>query len=79
MLSLLFRHTTTIGVREVPTQRYILDRKMQTLETPYGPVRRKDSSGFGVSRSKYEYEDLARIAKETGMSIAEVMEPLLKQ
>lgn len=79
MLSLLFRHTTTIGVREVQTHRYVLDRKTQTLETPYGAVRRKDSSGFGVSRSKYEYEDLARIAKETGMSIAEVMELLLKK
>lgn len=69
---LLFRYTTTLGIREMKTQRYVLDREIVTLETPYGPVRRKDSFGYGVRRSKYEYEDLARIAKEQGISIEEV-------
>lgn len=69
---LLFRYTTTLGIREVKTQRHVLDREIVTLETPYGPVRRKDSFGYGVRRSKYEYEDLARIAKEQGISIEEV-------
>lgn len=71
MLSLLFRHTTTIGVRETVTHRYVLDRRVETVQTPYGEVRRKDSTGYGVSRSKYEYEDLARIARERGCSLAE--------
>ncbi len=69
---LLFRYTTTLGIREVKTQRCVLEREIVTLETPYGPVRRKDSFGYGVRRSKYEYEDLARIAKEQGISIEEV-------
>lgn len=71
MVELLYRHTTTIGIRETKTHRYVLDRKTMELETPYGPVRRKDSSGYGVVRSKLEYEDLARIARERGMSLEE--------
>ena len=71
MLSLLFRHTTTIGVREAATRRYVLNRRMETLDTPYGEVRRKTSSGYGVVRTKYEYDDLARIAREQNISIDE--------
>ncbi len=71
MVELIYRHTTTIGIRETKTHRYVLDRKTVELETPYGPVRRKDSSGYGVVRSKLEYEDLARIARERGMSLEE--------
>ena len=72
LLQLIFQHTTTIGVRETVTRRYILDRHLETLHTPYGEVRRKSSSGYGVSRYKYEYEDLARIAREKGLSLEEV-------
>lgn len=71
MLNLLFRHTTTIGVRETVTNRYVLNRKIETIETPYGEVRRKDSIGYGISRSKYEYDDLAKIAKENNLSLRE--------
>lgn len=71
MAAAMLRHTTTIGVRESLCRRYVLDRSIQTLETPYGPVRRKDSRGYGVVRSKYEFEDLARIAKEQNLSLAE--------
>ena len=72
MLGLLFQHTTTIGVRETVTQRYVLDRHVETIQTPYGEVRCKRSSGYGVFRMKYEYEDLARIAREQGISLEEV-------
>ena len=72
ILALLFRHTTTIGVREAVTRRFVLDRSIETLHTPYGEVRRKVSSGYGVSRAKYEYEDLARIAKAQNISLDEV-------
>ena len=74
MIGLLFKYTTTIGVRETLTQRYILDRSVETLQTPYGEVRRKISSGYGVSRRKYEYNDLSRIAREQNISLEEVRE-----
>ncbi|MGN0801229.1 MAG: nickel pincer cofactor biosynthesis protein LarC [Candidatus Faecivicinus sp.] len=71
MVGLLFRHTTTLGVRESALRRHVLDRKTVTVETPCGPVRRKDASGYGVHRSKYEYEDLAAIAREQNISLSD--------
>ena len=71
VLDCLFRYTTTIGVRELALQRHVLDRRVTTLDTPYGPVRRKEVRGRGAERYKYEYEDLARIAREKGVSLAE--------
>lgn len=72
MIELLYRYTSTIGVRETVTKRFVLDRRMRTLDTPYGNVRVKESTGYGVKRSKLEYDDVARIAKERGKSISEV-------
>ncbi|MBQ6539727.1 MAG: nickel pincer cofactor biosynthesis protein LarC [Oscillospiraceae bacterium] len=73
---LIFKHTSTIGIREKRCGRYTLDRKTEEIETPYGRVRRKSSSGYGVSRSKPEYDDIARIADETGMSYMEIEEDI---
>lgn len=71
MISLIFRHTTTLGIRETVSHRYTLEREIKMLETPYGPVREKTAFGYGVTRSKFEYDDLARIAKENGISMEE--------
>lgn len=68
----MLRHTTTIGIRESLCRRYALERHIESIETPYGVVRRKDSCGYGVTRSKYEYDDLARIAEERRISLSEV-------
>ncbi len=76
ILHLLFKHTTTIGVREAVVHRYILERDIETIQTPYGEVRRKVSSGYGVFRAKYEYDDLSRIAKEQDISLDEVKKRL---
>ena len=72
LVRVIFRNTTTIGVREHRCSRYTLKRSFETVQTPYGDVQKKLSSGYGVAREKYEYEDLARIAREQGMSLAEV-------
>ena len=71
MLRLVFKHTTTLGIREYTSARYTLTREMETIETPGGIVHRKKASGFGTSRSKLEYEDLAKIARENNISLAE--------
>ena len=76
IVALLFKHTTTIGVREAVTHRYVLNRKLETVETPFGPVRRKISTGYGVTRAKYEHDDLARIAREKGISLQAVLEQI---
>lgn len=71
MVQTVFKYTTTIGIRESMLQRYVLDRHIETRETPYGAVRCKVSSGYGVERRKYEYDDLSRIARQKGISIPE--------
>ncbi len=76
LLRLLFRHTTTLGVREQVMNRYTLDRRIEMVETPFGPVRRKVSEGYGVTRSKWEYDDLARIATETERSLEDIRKEL---
>ena len=68
-VELIFKHTTTIGIRENISRRYTLARSIRKVQTPYGEIRKKVSEGYGVTREKYEYEDLARIARERGMSI----------
>ena len=73
ILNTIFKHTTTLGVRENISRRYFLDRKIESVQTEFGPVRVKIAQGYGVSRQKYEYEDLAKIARETGKSIEEVI------
>ena len=76
MLKLIFRYTTTIGVREIISERYILDREVKTVDTPYGTLRCKFVSGYGAERHKFEYEDLAKIAKEHGTGISDVRNEL---
>ena len=72
MVELLFKHTTTLGIREAKLDRYFLNRTIEEVDTPFGKVHVKKSHGYGVERAKYEYEDLARIAREEGLSLAEV-------
>ena len=77
MAQLIFRHTTTIGIREYACNRMILRRQEEILNTEYGPVRVKKSYGYGVEKIKPEYEDLCKIAKKTGKSIREIREELV--
>ena len=78
ILATIFKHTTTLGVRENISNRYFLDRKIETIKTEFGDVRIKLAEGYGVKRSKYEYEDLAAIARKTGLSIDEIIAKLNK-
>lgn len=71
-VELIFKHTTTLGVREIICNRYTLDREIVKRDSEFGTVNIKKASGYGVQREKKEYEDLARIAREKGLSLAEV-------
>jgi len=73
MLALIFRHTTTLGVREYVSRRYSLRKEHSEIATKFGAVRIKTSSGFGVKKTKPEYEDIAKIARETGLSVSDVL------
>ena len=68
-VKLIFKYTTTIGIRESICRRYVLDREEKTIFTPDGDIRVKEVSGYGVKRQKKEYEDLARIARNKDSGI----------
>jgi len=73
ILALIFKHTSTIGIREYVSRRYTLRKEKSEIQTKFGPVKIKTSRGFGVVKSKPEYEDIAKIASETGKSILEIL------
>lgn len=79
ILETIFKHTTTLGVRENISNRYFLERSIETVKTEFGDIRIKRAEGYGVKREKYEYEDLAAIARKTNLSIDEIINRLSGQ
>ena len=75
----MFKYTSTIGIRKTGADRFVLERKIEELDTPYGKIRRKTSSGYGVCRVKYEHDDLARAANELGITPDEVRRAIENQ
>lgn len=69
--NLIFANTTTIGMRIASCRRRTMERTLHEVSTPYGAVRIKTVRSAGVTRSKPEYEDLARIAAEQNISLAD--------
>lgn len=76
MVRAIFRHTTTLGIREALCRRYVLRREDRAVATPYGPVHIKHAEGWGVEREKAEYEDLRRIARDADLTLAQALEML---
>ena len=76
MIREIFKHTSTIGIRETSFRRHVLSRTEEKIDSPYGQIRCKKSSGYGVSRRKYEYDDLAAIAREHSLSLDEIRRSL---
>lgn len=68
-VKLIFKYTSTIGIRESIHKRYVMNREICIAETEFGAVKIKNSSGYGTKKSKFEYEDLARICRENNISL----------
>lgn len=69
----LFRETTTLGVRRYPVSRHKIKRREVQVETPFGTIRGK----LGIVENRPpsfspEYDDCARVAAERGVSLLEV-------
>jgi uncharacterized protein (TIGR00299 family) protein len=74
MMDLVFRETTTIGVRTYDMRRKILDREMVRVETQFGEVRMKVSRMNGsVLNATPEYDDCQRLAAEKGIPLKQVI------
>ena len=76
MLTCMFRHTTSLGVREYVCSRYTLSREFVTKETPFGVIHLKRSFGYGAIHEKPEYEDMKKIAEEQDLSLREIQKLL---
>jgi uncharacterized protein (TIGR00299 family) protein len=77
MLELVFSETTTLGVRSSLLERYALERDVHEVETDFGLVRFKISKFRGkVVNVTPEYDDLKRIASETGLPLKEIRKTL---
>jgi uncharacterized protein (DUF111 family) len=67
-----WRHGTSLGLREQVQQRWVLERRQQQLSTPLGPVRLKWAAADGPRPPKPEFDDLAALASQHGLPLAEV-------
>ncbi len=75
LAGVIFRESSATGLRVTRAQRMLLDRRVETVETPYGPVGVKiASSGEEILGLHPEYEDCRRAAEARGVPLREVME-----
>ena len=71
----IFKETTTLGIRVRPTQRLMLPRRIESVSTPFGPVRVKIATlGSSVRGVAPEFEDCREAALRTGASLQLVMD-----
>jgi pyridinium-3,5-bisthiocarboxylic acid mononucleotide nickel chelatase len=74
LIDLIFRETTTIGVRTYEARRRTLERESVPVSTPFGEIRIKVSRLNGtVLNASPEYEDCQRIAAEKGIPLKQVL------
>lgn len=75
LLDLIFKESTTFGIREYPVQRTTLVRRLETIATPYGKVRVKigEWQGRVITRSP-EHADCLKLAQQSGLPVRVVYE-----
>ncbi|MFI3229444.1 MAG: nickel insertion protein, partial [Bacillota bacterium] len=77
-IDLIFKHTTTIGVRYSTLKRKMLERNITTVKSEFGEVRCKHSGSLGIQKSKLEHDDLVAIAEKTGYSLSKIKDIINK-
>ena len=71
---LLFRETTTLGVRHQEWDRTVLEREVCVVETAYGPIRVKIGRRGGTVYNAWpEFDDCQRAAAERGVPVKQVL------
>jgi len=74
LLLILFAETTTLGVRRSSLERVSLPRSIETVDTPYGPIRVKVARWRDKDRAVPEYDDCKRAAEISGAALIDVMQ-----
>jgi len=79
ILEIIFRESTTFGVREHLCARTILARRFDSVETPFGVVRiKKGMWNEEVVTASPEIEDCRKLAEKHGVAVRAVYEAALK-
>ena len=73
MEEILFRETTTIGIRRAKMERTVLNREACRVHTPFGEIDGKKVSAEGFERIYPEYESAAELAAEKEVPLYEVL------
>ena len=77
---LLFKQTTTFGVRSFKVDKTMLQREFIKLNTSYGEITVKEAYYKGEKiKSKLEYEECKKIAQSMGIPISEVYKKLTNE
>jgi len=80
LVEAMLRETSTFGLRRSYFAKTSLERDLRTLRTSMGEVRVKTAYLRGEAiKSKFEYEDIRRIAGERGLSIAQTIEAVREE
>lgn len=75
VVDLVLRETTTFGLRSTTVSKTAIDREERTVRTDLGDVRVKVGKVAGrMLKTKPEFEDCRRIARERGMPLRVVLE-----
>ena len=77
--NIIFKNTTTIGIRKIRVERSTLSRKIRKKATSLGEAEYKTVSLADESRNYPEYESIVRICGETGKSYNEVYSVLYSE
>ncbi|TNF70880.1 MAG: nickel pincer cofactor biosynthesis protein LarC [Acidobacteria bacterium] len=74
VIAVLLRETTSLGCRSYPVTKYHLQRRMETVQTPWGPVPVKVAlAGEQVLRRVPEFEACAELAHAAGVPVRDVL------
>jgi len=79
LLDLIFRESTTFGIREYPVKRTVLQRRSEPVKTRYGNVKVKTGlwKGSVITRTP-EYADCVQLAQQAGITVRAVYEAAIQ-
>ena len=76
LIDVIFKETTSIGVRTYQVEKVMLPREIVEVDTPWGKARVKVSYINGTPKVMPEYDDCKVIAEKTGIPIQQVMKEI---
>lgn len=69
----ILQYTSSFGVRRADMERYKMEISFETIVTKNGPIRQKVGTGYGITKSKPEYADVAEAAARSSLPLREII------